>query len=92
MIRGFRHKGLENFFKTGSKAGIQAKHANKLKIQLTALEHATCPMDMNATRWHLHALSGNLAGFYAIFVNGNWRLVFRFQGKDVVEVDYLDYH
>jgi len=48
MIRRFRHKGLESFFRHGSKAGIQAKHAEKLRLQLTALDAATRPSDLSA--------------------------------------------
>lgn len=92
MIRNFRHKGMERFFRTGSKAGIQAQHTEKLRLQLTALEHATSPADMNAPGWRLHRLTGNLAGRHAVAVSGNWRLVFRFEGKDAADVDYLDYH
>jgi len=92
MIQGFRHRGLERFFRTGSKAGIQTQHAGKLRIQLTALEHATNPGDMTAPGWRLHRLTGDLAGFYSVRVNGNWRLIFRFQRKDAVDVDYVDYH
>lgn len=92
MIKRFRHQGLEKFFKTGSKAGINAQHANKLKIQLTALEHAICPKDMGAPGWRLHSLSGVMRGFYAVTVSGNWRLIFQFEGEDATEVDYLDYH
>ncbi len=92
MIKSFRHKGLEKFFKSGSKAGIQAQHAGKLRIQLSALEHAANPKDMSAPGWRLHRLSGNLAKYYSVSVSGNWRLVFRFEGNDAVEVDYLDYH
>lgn len=92
MINSFRHKGLEKFFKTGSKAGIQTQHAAKLRVQLTALEHAAGPQDMNAPGWDLHRLKGDMAKFYAISVSGNWRLVFRFEGEDVVDVGYIDYH
>lgn len=92
MIRAFRHKGLERFFLTGSKSGIQPQHAGKLRLQLTALEHATGPGDMNAPGWKLHRLSGDLAGFFAVSVSGNWRLIFRFEEADAVDVDYVDYH
>lgn len=92
MIKSFRHRGLERFFKSGSRAGIQAQHAERLRIQLTALAHATSTKDMNAPGWGLHKLRGNLARFYSISVSGNWRLVFRFEGTDAVDVDYLDYH
>lgn len=92
MIKSFVHKGLEAFFLTGSKAGIQPHHAGKLRVQLTALEKARQPNDMNAPGWRLHALSGELHGHFAITVNGNWRITFRFEGSDAVLVNYQDYH
>ena len=92
VISGFRHKGLEAFFRTGSKAGIQPAHAVKLRVQLTALDFAKRVEDMNAPGWRLHALKGDLRGFFSITVNGNWRVIFRFQGGDVELVDYVDYH
>lgn len=92
MIKNFRHKGLERFFRTGSKRGIQPHHAGKLRLQLVALEHAVGPADLNAPGWNLHALSGRLRGFFAITVNGNWRIIFRFDGEDIADVDYVDYH
>jgi toxin HigB-1 len=92
MIKSFRHKGLEVFFRTGSKKGIQPHHAAKLQIQLATLDNATGPEDMNAPTWRLHSLTGDLAGHWSIWVNGNWRLTFRFVGKDAELVDYQDYH
>jgi proteic killer suppression protein len=92
MIKTFRHKGLEAFFRRGAKAGIQAHHAAKLRIMLTALDYAKRPEDMNAPGWQFHGLSGGLKGFFSITVNGNWRVIFRFNGKDAELVDYLDYH
>ena len=92
MIKSFKHKGLEAFFHRGSKAGIQAHHAEKLRIMLTALDFAKKPSDMNAPGWRFHPLSGNRKEFYSVTVNGNWRLIFRFTGRDVELVDYLDYH
>ena len=92
MIKSFRHKGLEAFYHRGTKAGIQAQHAAKLRLQLTALDYAKMPSDMNAPGWRFHALSGNMKGFYRISVNANWRMIFRFDGKDAKLVDYLDYH
>lgn len=92
MIKSFRHKGLEKFFKSGSTAGIQPKHAVKLQIQLTALNSATRPEDMSAPGWRLHPLKRNLAGHWAITVNGNWRMTFFFEGDNAILVDYQDYH
>lgn len=93
MIRSFLHKRLERFFLTGSKAGIRADHAQRLQVLLGALDHAAGPQDMAAPNWRLHALRGrDLNGHWAVTVNGNWRLTFRFAGTDVELVDYQDYH
>ena len=91
MIKSFRHKGLEAFFRTGSKAGIRPDHADKLRKQLFALDLAKEPADMNAPGWRLHRLAGK-EKHWALTVNGNWRLVFDFDGGDAVLVDYRDYH
>jgi len=92
MIRSFRHKGLEAFFRRGTKAGILAHHAAKLRIMLTALDHMKKPDDMNAPGWRFHVLSGDRKGFFSVTISGNWRIIFSFDGKDVEQVDYLDYH
>jgi proteic killer suppression protein len=92
MILTMRHKGLEQFFRTGSLAGIQPVHAKRLRELLTALNVAQGPQDLNRPSWRLHSLSGDRAGFHALTVQANWRLTFRFVGKDVELLDYLDYH
>ena len=92
MIKSFRHKGIEDFFLTESKAGIQPRHAQKLKIQLFVLNNAKSAKDMNAPGWNLHSLRGNLSGHWSVTVNGNWRLTFAFEGEDAILVDYQDYH
>jgi toxin HigB-1 len=92
MIRSFRHKGVERFFKTGSKAGIQTSHVRRLNEQLTVLNVATRPDHMNVPGWQWHRLTGKLREHWAVSVNGNWRLTFTFDGEDAVLVDYQDYH
>ena len=92
MIRSFRHKGIEKFFRTGSKSGIQAAHAPKLARQLAALDVAKQPEDMNLPGWGLHPLKGKLNRHWSVGVNGNWRLTFSFEDGDAVVVDYQDYH
>jgi toxin HigB-1 len=92
MIRSFKHAGLEKFFNTGSKAGIQPKHASKLELQLGVLDGASESNQMNVPGWDFHPLKGALEGHFAVKVNGNWRLTFRFLGSDAEVVNYLDYH
>lgn len=92
MIIGFRHKGLENYFRTGSRRGIQAAHADKLGRILSLLNVAAVPGDMDIPGYRLHQLKGSLKGHWSVRVNGNWRVTFRFVGADVELVDYQDYH
>jgi proteic killer suppression protein len=92
MIRGFKHKGLGRFFDTGSKAGIQAQHAERLRLILAQLNAATAPEDMALPGLRLHALRGDRKGTWSVWVSGNWRITFRFSGKDAEAVDYEDYH
>ena len=92
VIHSFAHKGLEAFFTTGSKAGIQAAHAARLRRQLAQLDQAAAPQDMNLPGWKLHRLKGALAGHWSVWVSGNWRLTFKFDGPHASIVDYQDYH
>lgn len=92
MIRSFRHKGIEAFFRTGTTAGIQARHASRLRLQLARLNVAAAAKDMNAPGWRLHPLKGRLADHWAVSVSGNWRLTFAFENGDAMLVDYQDYH
>lgn len=92
MIKTFRHKGLQAFFERGSKSGIQPPHATRLARQLARLNLAISAADMNLPGWKLHPLHGSLAGHYSVWVNGNWRMTFTFEGEDAVLVDYQDYH
>jgi proteic killer suppression protein len=71
---------------------LQARHKSRLRIQLTTLDSAIRPEDMDAPGWQLHPLNRQLAGHWAISVNGNWRLTFTFEGENAVLVDYQDYH
>lgn len=92
MIRTFKHDGLERFFKTGSKAGIKPSHANRLRLQLGKLDSAKSHHDMALPAWGLHPLKADRAGYWAVWVNANWRMIFKFEDGDAILVDYLDYH
>jgi proteic killer suppression protein len=92
VIKSYRHKGLQKFAETGSKAGIKPKHATRLRKLLTALDVASVAEDMNAPGYKLHALRGSLEDHWSVWVSGNWRITFTFERTDVILVDYLDYH
>jgi len=92
MIVRFRHPGLETLYFTGSTKGVQPAHAAKLRRILAALDAANSARDLNQPGYRLHPLKGDRKGFWSIWVNGNWRVTFRFVGADVELVDYEDYH
>ncbi len=92
MIVGFRHKGLKLLFETGSTRGVTAAHVPKLRSILAALDVAVSPEELRLPSYKLHPLKGALHGHWSIWVNGNWRVTFRFIGADVELVDYQDYH
>ena len=92
MIRSVAHKGLEEFFTTGSKAGIRPEHAKRIRLILGVLNAARTLQDLDFPGSRLHALRGDREGFWSVTVSGNWRVVFRFADGDVLDVDYTDYH
>ncbi|MGA2583725.1 MAG: type II toxin-antitoxin system RelE/ParE family toxin [Tepidisphaeraceae bacterium] len=92
MIRSFRHKGLEKFFVTGTPTRIRPDHAKRLRLILARLSASQKPGDMALPGLRLHPLKGNFKGYFAVDVSGNWRVIFRFDGQDAADVDYMDYH
>lgn len=91
-IKSFMHKGLQRFFATGSTVGIQAMHAGRLRLVLAMLDEARGVADMDAPGLRLHPLKGDLKGHWAVTVQANWRVTFRFADGDAHVVDYQDYH
>lgn len=92
MILEFIHKGLERFYRTGSKAGIQARHADKLQRILSNLDVANCAEDLDLPGYRLHMLKGSRQGVWSITIQANWLITFRFVGEDVELLNYEDYH
>lgn len=92
MIKSFKHKGLQEFFTSGSRKGIIPSHAEKLARILDRLNASSTPQDMNLPGYRLHQLSGSLKGMWSVTVNGNWRVTYYFEGNDAFVVDYQDYH
>jgi len=92
VIKSFRHKGLKRYFESGSKAGIQQKHANRLRIQLVALDTAIAIEDMDVPGFNLHPLKGSNKNRWSIWVSGNWRLTFEFHDGNAYLLNYEVYH
>lgn len=92
MIQSFRHRGLKAFYERGRTQGIDPRLMRRVRAILARLDAGAEPRDMNQPGLRLHALRGDLKGFWSVEVSGNWRLIFRFEDGDARDVDLLDYH
>lgn len=92
MIRSFRSRALRRFFERGDESRIRADHRDTVRDILARLNASTAPEDMDLPGFRLHRLKGEYAGFWAVTVRANWRVIFRFAEGHAINVDYLDYH
>lgn len=92
MITGFKHRGLKRFFEKGDSRGLHASHVPRIRLLLARLHAATDVHDLDAPGHRLHPLKGDRSGQWAIDVSGKWRITFRFEGQDCLDVNYEDYH
>jgi proteic killer suppression protein len=92
VIKRFRHRGLERLFTAGSARGVNPQFADKLRRMLKVLNDSREPQGMNLPNYRLHALHGDRKGQWAVWVSGNWRLVFEFEDDNATNVDLVDYH
>jgi proteic killer suppression protein len=93
MIQNIKHKGLRNFVETGSSAGIPNQFQKRLRMIIATLNTATNLQDIiEVSALRCHPLKGDRQGEYSVEVNGNWRVVFKIQEPNVLDVDLEDYH
>jgi proteic killer suppression protein len=92
MIKNFIHKGLLKFYTFGSTADIQKKHEKKLRLILSNLDQAEISEDMDLPGLSMHKLKGERKDIWSVWVSGNWRVTYRFTGRDVEIVNYEDYY
>ena len=92
MIKSFRHKGIERFFKKDDTRGINVKHGPRIRRILDLIEQAASVEQLNIAGMHLHPLKFDRKGEWAMTVSGNWRITFRFVGEDATNVNLEDYH
>jgi toxin HigB-1 len=92
LIQTFRHKGLARLYEKADLKGLSAELVPKIERILARLDIATGPETMNLPGLHLHPLKGSLKGFWSVWVSKNWRIVFRFEAGNAVDVDLVDYH
>lgn len=92
MIETFRHKGLRLLYSADDRSKVRQDQVKRIAIILAALDDATSIDDLSRPSFRLHALKGEFDGFWSVWVNGNWRVIFRFDDGRVLDVDLVDYH
>jgi toxin HigB-1 len=92
MIKSLRHRGLQRLYERGDRSRINPTLVDKVETALGLLDVAETPEAVNLPGYRLHPLRGDLRGFWSIRVSGNWRIIFRFDDRDVCDVDLVDYH
>jgi proteic killer suppression protein len=92
LIASIRHKGLAALYYHDQTKGVNQSLVKRLRYILALLETAFAVEDMNLPGLKLHQLKGDLAGFYAVSVSGNWRVIFRFKDGEAADIDLIDYH
>lgn len=92
MIKSFRHRGLKALYDGRTARRVSPDHVQRLRDVLAVLDRSRGPHNMNLPGFRLHPLRGDLKGHYAVSVSGNWRVTFRFEDGNAVDVDYIDYH
>ena len=86
------HKRLERFFTKSSLKSIPAQYAERIERMLDRLDASKKPDDMNLLGYKIHQLKGSRKYEFAVFVTGNWRITFEFEGDDATNVNLEDYH
>ena len=92
MIRTFKHRGLKRLYERGDRSGIRADLVDTVEDILARLDQATTPQGLNLPGYRLHPLKGEWQGFWSVRVQANWRIIFRFEGTNVLDVELIDYH
>ena len=92
MIRSFRHRGLKRLFLRGDRSVIQPDLIDRVEVILALPDVARSPQAMRLPGYRLHALKGGRKGYWSVRVSANWRVIFRFEGEDVYDVELIDYH
>jgi proteic killer suppression protein len=92
VIRSFGHRGLKRLFEKGDASKVRTDQAERLVIALADIYDAMSPGDLRLPGYRLHALKGDMKGFWSIWISANWRIIFRFEDGDALDVDLIDYH
>jgi proteic killer suppression protein len=92
MVRNFRHKGLQRLFQDDDGSKLPPDMVARIRLILSTLHAAQAIEAMDIPTFRLHPLKGELKGFFSVTVRANWRIIFRFEGGEAFDIDFVDYH
>jgi proteic killer suppression protein len=92
VIRSFKHRGLKRFYERGDRSGIRFDLLDPIHEILTVLDGAAGPEALRLPGYRLHPMKGEWHGFWSVTVRANWRIIFRFEGADAIDIQLIDYH
>lgn len=92
MIESIRLRGLKRLYERGDKSRLRRDIADKAELYLSVLDSAEKLEELDITGFGFHPLTGNMRGFYSVFVSRNHRIVFRFEEGKAFDIDLVDYH
>jgi toxin HigB-1 len=92
MVRSFRHKGLQQLFQHDDGSKLPPDMVARIRLILSTLQAAQEIEAMNIPTFRLHPLKGKLQGYFSVTVRANWRIIFRFEGGEAFDLDFVDYH
>ena len=92
MIKSLKHRGLKRLYEKGDRSGIRPDLVEPVANILTILNVATTPRALDLPRYRLHRLKGGMKGYWAVTVRANWRIIFKIEDGNAVDVELIDYH
>lgn len=92
MILSFKHRGLKRLFDRSDHSLIAADLIHRVENILSTLDAADAPQALDLPGYRLHRLKGDRRGYWAVTVRANWRIIFRFESGDALDVELVDYH
>ena len=92
-VRSIAHKRLRRLYEENSSKGLNADTVDKLRKMLTFLDAMQDPEELRAIPlWKAHALTGDRKGTWSLHVTRNWRMTFRIEDGEIVDLSLEDYH
>jgi proteic killer suppression protein len=92
-VLSFAHKGLRRLYEENSSKGLNADTVDKLRKMLSFLDAMQDPEELRALPlWKAHTLTGDRKGTWSLHLTRNWRMTFRIEDGEIVDLSLEDYH